>query len=85
MGMSRKRKIFDSTENEPGPHSFRVRGKNIICPHCGNKKFEMESKLLNTSGMTFFKLDWANRQATILTCTKCSNIQWFLKQPEVVK
>jgi predicted nucleic-acid-binding Zn-ribbon protein len=85
MGLSRKRKIFDPAEKETGPHSFRIKGKNIKCPHCGNKKFEMESKLLNTAGMTFFSLDWANRQAIILTCTKCSGIQWFLRQPEIVK
>jgi DNA-directed RNA polymerase subunit RPC12/RpoP len=85
MASSGKKKIFDTVEKDTGPHSFRIKGKNIKCPHCGNKIFIMETKLLNTAGMTFFNLDWANKQAIVLTCTKCSNIQWFLHQPEVVK
>jgi predicted nucleic-acid-binding Zn-ribbon protein len=84
MGIFGKGKIFDSTEKITGPHSFQIQGKNIVCPHCGNVRFELGSSLLNTAGMTFFNLDWANRQATILTCTTCTQIQWFLQQPETV-
>jgi predicted nucleic-acid-binding Zn-ribbon protein len=83
MGLFGKRRILDSTEKVTGAHSFRVEEKSIICPQCGSDRFEMGSALLNTAGMTFFNLDWANRQATILTCIKCTHIQWFLQQPEI--
>ena len=84
MGLFGKRKFFDSTEKVTGAHSFRIQGKGIVCPHCDSDRFEIGSALLNTSGMTFFNLDWANRQATILTCSTCTHIQWFLQQPEVI-
>jgi uncharacterized protein len=83
MGLIGKTRIFDSTEKVTGGHSFSLLGKSIVCPQCGSNQFEMGSALLNTAGMTFMNLDWANRQATILTCTTCSHIQWYLRQPEV--
>jgi hypothetical protein len=84
MEIFKKRKIYDSTEKVTGAHSFHIQGKNIICPQCGSDRFEMSSALLNTAGMTFFNLDWANRQAAILICTTCTHIQWFLRQPELI-
>jgi predicted nucleic-acid-binding Zn-ribbon protein len=83
MGLFGKRKIFDSIEKVTGAHSFHVHGKSIVCPQCGSDRFEIGSALLNTAGMTFMNLDWANRQATILTCITCSHILWFLQQPEI--
>jgi uncharacterized protein len=84
MGLFGSKKIFDSTEKVTGAHVFAAQGKTIQCPHCGNDQFGMGSALLNTAGLTFFNLDWANRQATILTCTTCSHIMWFLRQPEIL-
>jgi uncharacterized protein len=81
----KKKRLFDTVESEKRPSAFRMQGKKIKCPHCGNKIFEIQSKLLNTAGLTFLSLDWANKQASILICTRCSGIQWFLKQPEAVK
>jgi predicted nucleic-acid-binding Zn-ribbon protein len=78
------KRVFDPTPKVTGPHSFRIQGKNIICPHCGNDQFEQRSILLNTPGMTFFGLDWANRAASVLACTTCGHLEWYLQQPEVV-
>jgi predicted nucleic-acid-binding Zn-ribbon protein len=84
MGVFGKKRFFDNTKEDIVPRSFRIHGKNIICPHCNNMQFMQKPILLNTSGMTFFSLDWANKSATTLTCTKCSQIQWFLEQPEIL-
>jgi hypothetical protein len=63
---------------------YRVAGVPVRCAHCGGKKFDSGTALLNSSGMTFLGLDWANRSANLLICTKCSHINWFLQQPEEV-
>ena len=84
MGFFGKTEIFDSPSKITGAHSFTIQEKNILCPFCGCSQFESGSALLNTAGMTFLNLDWANKQATILTCTKCTHIQWFLQQPTMV-
>jgi hypothetical protein len=34
-----------------------------------------------TSGLTLLGLDWANRSAHLLICTKCSHISGFLERP----
>lgn len=65
-----------------GPGSYRVAGAKIVCPNCQHDQFESQTVLLNTRGLTFFKLDWLNAAATILTCSNCSLIQWFKRPPE---
>jgi uncharacterized protein len=77
-------RIFDSAKEDTEPHSFQLEGKSITCPHCGNVQFVKKSILLNTPGLTFLNLDWANKTATTLACTKCSQILWFMREPEKV-
>jgi len=76
--------IFDSTKEEKLPSTFEVSGIRVVCPHCRHEQFEHRSILLNTPGMTFFGLDWANRTAAILICTTCGQIQWFAAEPQRV-
>lgn len=33
---------------------------------------------MNTPGLTFFDLDWANRTARNLVCEDCGHVLWFL-------
>jgi len=64
-----------------GPHGYQVAGVRATCPHCGNQTFEDGGALLNTPGLTFFGLDFANREAYLLICERCGCVQWFLKEP----
>lgn len=80
MGLfSKAKRLFDSPDRFI--RSYSAGGKKVVCPLCGNETFEMGTALLNTPGLTFLDLDWANRTAKILICAKCSHIQWFLKEP----
>ena len=63
---------------------YRIADKLVVCPHCGGKDFDHGTAQLNTAGMTFLNLDWANRSAHTLTCVNCSRIEWFLQKPERV-
>jgi len=65
-------------------HTYQLQGSIILCPHCKNDQFDEASALLNTAGMTFLKLDWANRSASVLACKRCGQVQWFLQQPEKI-
>lgn len=69
-------------EEGPTGEHFTVAGKGVVCPHCAHDRFEEGRALLNTAGMTFLKLDWANRSAATLLCTRCGHIAWFLEDPE---
>lgn len=68
----------DTPTGEP----FTVAGKRVVCPHCSGDHFIEGRAQLNTAGMTFLNLDWANRSAATLTCTSCGRIEWFLADPE---
>ena len=59
-------------------YTYKAAGKQVVCPHCGGCEFEKSSAQLNTAGLTFLDLDWANRSADILICRSCGHIEWFL-------
>ena len=73
--------IFDKAPKEEFISSYSIAGKKIVCPNCGSDKFQMRDVLLNTSAMSFFGLDWANRSASALICTGCTRIEWYLDKP----
>jgi uncharacterized protein len=66
----------------PSGERYTVAGKAVICSHCESERFVEGRAQLNTAGMTFMNLDWANRTAATLTCTVCGHIHWFLADPE---
>lgn len=79
-------KLFDKTEKQisEAPDLYSLNGKQISCSHCSQNRFQKRDILLNTPGLTFFGLDWANRTAITLTCTTCGRIEWFTKEPEKI-
>ena len=60
-------------------YSAEVAGRQVTCSHCGCTEFEQSHAQLNTAGLTFLDLDWANRSATIYICKNCGHIEWFLQ------
>lgn len=56
---------------------FTVQGKKLVCPFCSHNRFYTRRTLLNTVGMTFIGLDWANKEATNFICEHCGHILWF--------
>jgi len=60
---------------------FSAGGASIQCPCCGYDSFEKDYRQLNSRGASFLGLDWANKNATILICQRCSHIAWFMHEP----
>ena len=54
-----------------------VAGNDLICPVCGNQNFFERTLMLNTGGMTFLGLDWANKSADNYCCDQCGYMFWF--------
>lgn len=61
------------------PARYSVVGKPIICQHCGNNLFTTRRAQMNTKGLTFLDLDWANPAADVLIFTNCGFLNWFFK------
>lgn len=59
---------------------YTAAGRQISCSVCGGTDFAVREVLLNTSGMSFFDLDWANKSAEGLVCTGCGFIQLFMPE-----
>jgi len=76
------RRAAKATVGALGPDSFTVEGKKVICNHCGKNEFTEGSAQLNTAGMSFVGLDWANKSAYTLLCANCGHIEWFMQNPE---
>ena len=45
---------------------------------CGGTHFHERNSLLNTRAATFFRFDWANKEATNFICANCGYIFWFM-------
>lgn len=58
----------ESLSNEDAAERI-VDGHQLKCPICGNTQFWKRRTLMNTPGMTFFGLDWANKQAENYVCS----------------
>jgi uncharacterized protein len=71
-----------SMGDTPEGERYSVAGIAVACGHCKGDRFVEGSAMLNTAGLTFLNLDWANRSAATLTCTTCGRIEWFLADPE---
>lgn len=54
-----------------------IRGCELVCPVCGSPYFWERETQLNTTGMTFLGLDWANTNATNYVCDHCGYMFWF--------
>lgn len=67
-----------AASGEPAGDRVRVAGHPLVCSHCGGERFFRSEAQLNTAGMTFLNLDWANRTATIFECTACGRVEWFV-------
>ena len=73
---------IQSMGDSPEGERYTVADIPVKCAHCKHDRFVEGRAQLNTAGMTFLNLDWANRSAATLTCTACGRIEWFLADPE---
>ena len=78
------KRSFQSMGEQPSGERYSVAGKSVTCAHCGRDLFIEGRALLNTAGMSFMNLDWANRSAATLACTNCGRIEWFLADPDEI-
>ena len=61
-----------------GTIEVQVGERKLTCTICGHQQFHERNSLLNTRAATFFKVDWANKEATNYICAQCGYIFWFL-------
>jgi predicted nucleic-acid-binding Zn-ribbon protein len=75
-------KSFNDALNGSDDNTFVIAGRQLLCSHCGNNTFQQGNAQLNTAGLTFLNLDWANRSAITFICENCGHIEWFLEPAE---
>ncbi|MEU3688468.1 hypothetical protein [Streptomyces narbonensis] len=52
--------------------------KKVHCLICGGDTFREREVKLNSTGMEFFNLAWANESATGLICGSCGYVHLFV-------
>ncbi len=57
-----------------------VKGHKLTCPICKQDQFWTRETLMNTTGMTLFGVEWANKAATNYVCDNCGHVLWFLNK-----
>lgn len=53
-------------------------GRVLGCVVCGGRAFDRREVKLNTTGMSFMNLDWANKSADGAVCRSCGYVHSFL-------
>ena len=56
----------------------KIAGTILECPVCKHDEFWERKTLMNTPGLTFLNLEWANRSALNYVCNSCGHVLWFL-------
>ena len=56
----------------------KIAGNILECSICGHNEFWTRNTLMNTPGLTFFGLEWANKTAVNYVCNSCGYVLWFL-------
>ena len=69
---------FQELPQQDGSIDVIAGGKRLTCVVCGGTHFHERNSLLNTRAATFFRLDWANKEAANFICTNCGYIFWFM-------
>lgn len=60
------------------PVTAMVGDRPIQCLVCGGEQFWDRAVQLNTSGMEFLGIEWANASATGLICADCGYVHEFV-------
>ena len=53
-------------------------GRVLACLVCGGREFDRREIKLNTTGMSFMNLDWANKSADGAICRDCGFVHSFV-------
>ena len=53
-------------------------GDVLACVVCGGRTFDRREVKMNTTGMSFMNLDWANKSADGAVCRLCGFVHSFL-------
>jgi hypothetical protein len=64
--------------NNRGPNLATVAGRSFTCRFCDGAQFYDREVKMNTSGMEFFDLGWANQSALGLICAQCGLVHEFM-------
>jgi predicted nucleic-acid-binding Zn-ribbon protein len=56
-----------------------IDGHPLRCPVCAQDRFWKRQTLMNTRGLTFLGVEWANKQAVNFVCDSCGYVMWFLR------
>lgn len=67
----------DSPMFKRKPVTAMVGDRPVLCLICGAEQFWDRAVQLNTSGLEFLGVEWANASATGLICTECGYVHEF--------
>jgi predicted nucleic-acid-binding Zn-ribbon protein len=59
------------------PVTATIADRALVCLVCGHGQFWDQEVKLNTSGMEFLDLGWANQSALGLICASCGYVHEF--------
>jgi predicted nucleic-acid-binding Zn-ribbon protein len=60
------------------PETASVNGKALACVVCANGEFTRKEAVMHDGLASFMNIEWASPKATLLICSACGYVHWFL-------
>ena len=60
------------------PETVELNGHPLLCVVCRNGTFHRRSAQLHGPVATFFDFEWASPTCTVVICSACGYVHWFL-------
>lgn len=57
-----------------------IAGHALKCQHCDHNRFWQRKTLMNTRGLTFLGMEWANKESENYVCERCGYVTWFMRR-----
>jgi ribosomal protein L37E len=66
--------------SEDQPKRYEIANKQLICMFCGNDTFHTRTEQLQSPGLTFLDIEWADSTATCFICISCGYLHSFMRK-----
>lgn len=61
------------------PEEVVIAERQLVCAHCGGRRFSQRVVAMNPAGASFFGLEWfSSPGAFCYACSECGHVHWFL-------
>ena len=64
------------------PETATIQGRPFKCQVCAHDRFWPKEAVMHSAAASVMNVEWASPHATLLICSACGYVHWFLAEME---